>query len=257
MQRIGRWEMACNLADGARIGRLRYHGVDLLTGEPAGFRPPQSNFGHYETRPVYGYDDCFPTVEACGSWPDHGEVCWRPWSGAPTECTVASALAPLRLTRRLAFEGARLRWSFAVDNDGPAPFPVQHVMHALMPMHEIDAIELPSGQGCDARQIAADLLALPSGNVRMLYQKGLTNGVVRLGFLGGLWLTMRFPSDIFPTLGIWWNNRGYPNEHGLHRSECAFEPTPGQDSMLAHGTTMTVPAQGQLAWQIDWEIERR
>ena len=254
---IGRWEIECDLADGARIGRLRFDGMDLLTTEPANFRPPKAKYGRYETRPVYGYDDCFPTVEACEQWPDHGELCWLRWSGNPLECSAISTLAPLRFTRRLDFEASRLRWNFAAENSGLTPFPVQHVMHPLMPCDAMGAIELPAGEGYDPRHVAADLLASASGNARMLYLKNVSKGIVRVTFRRGLQLTVHFPIDLFPTLGIWWHNRGYPDEQGVRRSECAFEPVPGYDSKLINGTTLTVPAQGRLAWHIDWEVSCR
>lgn len=255
--KIGRWEIECDLADGARIGRLRYDGIDLLTTKPADFRPPKADYGRYETRPVYGYDDCFPTVEACGQWPDHGELCWLYWTGTPVACSAVSALAPLRFTRRLDLDASWFRWNFAVENSGDTPLPVQHVMHPLMPCGEIDALELPAGEGYNASQVSAELLALPQGNTRMLYLKNVTKGMVKVGFRRGLQLTMHFPIDLFPTLAIWWNKQGYPDEPGLRRSECAFEPVPGPDSMLTSGTTMTVLAQGQLAWHIDWEVSCR
>ena len=249
-----RWEMECNLADGARIGRLAYAGVDLLTTAPAGFRPPTADYGRYETRPVYGYDDCFPTVEACGDWPDHGELCWLKWSGSPADCTVTSALAPLRFNRRLEFAPDRLRWHFAVANLGATPCAVQHVMHPLMPLGEVVDLVLPAGDGYDAARVAADLLSLEHSQTRMLYLPKVRQGQVRIGFREGLQLKVRFPTDLFPTLAIWWNHLAYPDEAGLRRSECAFEPVPGPDSRLANGTTMVVPANGALNWSIDWEV---
>ena len=66
----GSWRMECDLADGARIRRLRFQEADLLTAKPEAFRPPQADYGRYETRPVFAYDDCFPTVEQCAHWPD-------------------------------------------------------------------------------------------------------------------------------------------------------------------------------------------
>lgn len=254
LERFGPWEVACDLADGARLGRLRCHGVDLLTTAPASFRPPAGDYGRYETRPVYGYDDCFPTVDACGPWPDHGELCWLPWTGSVLDCTAASTLAPLRFQRRLEFHADRLRWHFAVGNAGVMPLPVQHVMHPLLPLDAITTVELPPGPGYDAAAVAAELRAQTAGTARMLFLQNVSEGVVRLGFRGGLRLTMRFPLDLFPTLGIWWNHRGYPAEPGLPRSECAFEPIPGSDSTLTHGTTMNVPAGGELSWRIDWEV---
>lgn len=254
LQRFGPWEVACDLPDGARLGPLRCHGVDLLTTAPARFQPPAGDYGRYETRPVFGYDDCFPTVDACGPWPDHGELCWLPWSGSVVDCTVSSRLAPLRFRRRLEFHADQLRWHFTVFNAGQAPFPVQHVMHPLLPLDAIESIELPPGSGYDACAVAAELRNQPAGTARMLFLQDVAEGAVRLSFRGGVRLTTRFPLNLFPTLGIWWNHRGYPAEPGLQRSECAFEPIPGADSTLTRGTTMTVPANDELSWHIDWEI---
>jgi hypothetical protein len=254
LQRFGPWEIAGVVADGARIACLRYDGCDLLTGPPAVFRPPAADYGRYETRPVYGYDDCFPTVDACGPWPDHGELCWLPWTGSAVDGTAASQIAPLRFNRQLEFAPDRLRWHFRVHNAGVTPYPVQHVMHPLMPPEAITTVELPAGEDYEAAAVAAELAALPDGVARMLFLQNLRDGAVGLRFRGGLRLTLRFPLNLFPTLGIWWNRRGYPAEPGLPRSECAFEPVPGRDSTLAHGTTMIVPAGGELSWRIDWEI---
>ncbi|MBK8884772.1 MAG: hypothetical protein IPN67_21190 [Bacteroidales bacterium] len=79
------WHIQYAPEDGARIVSLNYSGYDLLTTEPAVFRKPGRFCGEYETRPVYGYDDCFPTVDQC-NYPggnsgcrDHGELCWQQW----------------------------------------------------------------------------------------------------------------------------------------------------------------------------------
>ena len=62
---FGPWLVEFTLKDGGRLDRLTYNNINLLTVEPDKFQPPQSDYGEYETRPVYGYDDCFPSVETC------------------------------------------------------------------------------------------------------------------------------------------------------------------------------------------------
>ena len=61
----GLWEIECLPEDGGRIATLRFAGRDFLTRAPDPFTPPAGDFGNYETRPVYGYDDCFPSVDPC------------------------------------------------------------------------------------------------------------------------------------------------------------------------------------------------
>ncbi len=248
MRKFGPWEIECDLADGARIGRLRYAGVDLLTAAPATFRPPTKDYGRHETRPVYGYDDCFPTVETCDDWPDHGELCWLKWTGSETECSVRSQRMPVTFTRRLEFSERALMWSFRATNDGDRALPVQHVMHPLMPLDDIAKIELPA--------LTKNLVALPRGSAEMLYVTDLREGRFAVRYRQGLRLTVTFSRELFPTIAIWWNNSGYPDEEGCRRNECAFDPAPGKITRLADGTTMRLPARGWLDWQVKWEVAR-
>ncbi len=80
-----KWLVEYTKEDGARLNRLSFDNHDLMTIEPELFHPPSTDYGEYETRPVYGYDDCFPSVDVCEfpgkEWniPDHGELCWLGW----------------------------------------------------------------------------------------------------------------------------------------------------------------------------------
>ena len=76
------------------------------------------------------------------------------------------------------------------------------------------------------------LLTSQPGFFGMLLLKTIGEGVVKLGFINGLKMEIRFDHKSFPTLGIWWNNGGYPPE-GRVRTECAFEPIPGTCSDLS------------------------
>ena len=248
MTAIGRWAVECEPADGARIGRLQCDGIDLLTAAPRPFRPPARDYGKYELRPVYGYDDCFPTVAPCSGWPDHGELCWLAWEGSETECSVRSARWPVTFSRRLEFGDRTLRWHFGVTNRGDRALPFQHVMHPLMPLDQVTSLELP------AAGVARRLLELPPGAVEMVHLEGGAAGRLAVGLRAGVTLRVTYPPDLFPTLSIWWNNRGYPDEAGLRRCECAFEPTPGRNPKLSDGSTLTVEAGRTLSWQVLWEV---
>jgi hypothetical protein len=70
----------------------------------------------------------------------------------------------------------------------------------------------------------------------------------------GLKLRVTYAPDLFPTLAIWWNNGGYPNEAGLRRCECAFEPAPGKTTRLSDGTTLAVEPGQSRSWQVVWEV---
>ena len=92
----------------------------------------------------------------------------------------------------------------------------------------------------------------------MLILKEITDGFVKLKFSNGLKLEIRFDHILFPTLGIWWNNKGYP-EGGQLRTECAFEPIPGTCSDLSKsfrdGVYLSVAPGEKLYWEVIWTIK--
>ncbi len=278
----GKWLMQAAPYDGARIARLAYDGYDLLTAAPRRFRPPRRDYGHYETRPVYGYDDCFPSVDPGRfpgmRWriPDHGELCWLPWAAAPVpggvRFSVQSRKLSLTFSRTMIFDGNKLRWRFAVRSQAGHPLVFQHVMHPLMPLDKIDVagLKLPDCDTVfdDARKcvwlpgrddIIRRLESKRPGGVDMLILRGIKTGRLKVAFKQGPALHVGFPAKKFTALGIWWNNRGYPDEPGCRRCECAFEPIPGETSSLAAAARMrgalTVLPGKSLRWAIDWEIK--
>ena len=276
----GPWHVQCVPGDGARISRLRFRGVDLLTREPAGFHPPIGDHGRFETRPAYGYDDCFPSVDACAypeggfDVPDHGELLWLPWDVRAGDgrlvCSVASELLPVTFTREMVFGDASLEWRFGVRNASDLALPFSHVMHALMPPGEVVSLRLPacaavvseSGRpwtrGNDPTVAAEHLLGLRPPAAEMLLLRGCRAGRAEVDLRGGLTVAVVFPVDLFPTLGVWWNVGGHPAEAGLERFECALEPMPGPWSSLARshaeGQCLTVPPGASLAWTIAWHV---
>jgi hypothetical protein len=277
---FGPWSLEISPEDGARVRRLAFNGHDLLTTEPQQFRPPGPPYGPYETRPVYGYDDCFPSVVPCPypekDWivPDHGEVCWLGWDcrdlADGIRCSVRSRVLPLVFARTMIFESSRLIWDFEVANEGRVPLPVQHVMHPLVDPRKIAGIKLPGFRRVydDAAKDYLDLhsseaveeflLGLPHGKTAMLFLRDVDEGEVEWTYRNGLTVFSSFPVDLFPSLGIWWDNAGHPQIPGLARSECAFEPTPGNTSSLAvsweEGGSLEAPPGNALRWRVVWEV---
>jgi len=140
--------------DGARIRRLAYRQKNLLTPPPRFFTPPRHHDGQYEKRPVYGYDDCFPTVDPCPypggnlDLPDHGEACWLKADcfalKSGLKCVFVSRLLPFVFEREMIFDGNCLTWIFTVVNTGRKVLPFIHVMHPLMPVSKVRQVELPA-----------------------------------------------------------------------------------------------------------------
>lgn len=276
----GSWYVEYSSKDGASLNRLCYDGFDLLTTKPETFHSPSTDYGRYETRPVYGYDDCFPTVDSCVfpdlDWtvPDHGELCWLSWKTSAKSdrlsFSVSSKTLPLLFKREMHFTETGITWAFEVLNESDKILPFQHVMHPLMPLHEIVHVDLPpfksvineiSNQTMDLKNPEAVqdfLLNQASGTANMLLLQRVEIGKMSWTFRNGFRLEVTFPEKYFPTIGIWWNNSGYPDEEGCRRNECAFEPIPGPTSVLTEaykdGSCLSVPPGKRFTWKIQWKI---
>jgi hypothetical protein len=277
---FGPWEIEYSPADGGRIDSLSYNKVELLTTELQNFHPPKKDYGVYETRPVYGYDDCFPSVDSCNypgmDWkiPDHGELCWLSWD-VKTDTSrlifsVESKGLPISFMREMQFTDNELIWIFKVHNNGDKRLPFQHVMHPLMPLSEIIEINLPefdlvfdeiAQKKTDLNHpeaIQTFLLNQPPGSTNMLFLNNIQKGLMAWKYRNGLGIEATFSEKIFPSIGIWWNNLGYPDEENIQRNECALEPIPGDNSVLTEaiktGKHLSVKPGDTISWKIPWRI---
>lgn len=276
----GPWFVEYELDDGARISRLCYRDFDLLTTAPDQFKQSSKDFGEYENRPVYGYDDCFPSVEACKypglDWvvPDHGELCWLEWEAQVQSdkivFSVESEGLPIIFKRTMHFRNSQLYWSFEVQNRGDKNLPFQHVMHPLIKLTEIKDLKLPnfsslnkeSGEEFEFKTPKAlrdYVLTRVEGETHMLYLQNQRGNFVDWTYKNGLQVRMIFPGEIFSSIGIWWNYLGYPNESGLRRDECAFEPISGTSSKLDdaydEALSLFVEPNEIKSWNIMWEMK--
>jgi hypothetical protein len=278
----GSWEVIYSPEDGARIDRLAFAAKDLLTAEPLSFSPPSTDYGEYENRPVYAYDDCFPSVNSCIypglDWqiPDHGELCWLSWEVTENpDClifSVRSKILPILFKREMHFNESGIDWSFKVVNEGDSDLPFQHVMHPLFPLDQITAVEFPPFESVydeiekrkidleDPKSVRDFLLHQPVGSTKMLFLNNIKTGNMSWSYRNGITIEATFSESDFPTIGIWWNNNGYPDEDGCRRNECAFEPIPGNNSTLIDaikdGNCLSVLSGEIYSWQIQWKIKQ-
>ena len=276
-----KWFVEYTTEDGARLDKLAYDNYDLITTKPVSFRPPTTDYGEYETRPVYGYDDCFPSVDVSEypvkEWniPDHGEICWLSWDAISKPdnliFTVRSKVLPVIFKREMIFSKNKIIWKFEVKNEGDKTMPFQHVMHPLMPLDEVVNFELPNYKSLynaisdqimselnNPEAVKTYLLNQKVGSANMLFLQKVDGSEMSWTYKNGLHLKVSFPIELFPSIGIWWNNSAYPNEDGCRRNECAFEPIPGFNSTLMdnykNGTCLSVSPVQIFTWQINWEI---
>lgn len=278
--RYKKWYVKYIPEDGARLGRISFDGFDLVTTKPEVFKAPKEDYGLYETRPVYGYDDCFPSVET-GTYPgkdwivpDHGELCWLSWQSEQgvdlLSFSVKSQNLPVVFKRELQFTEDALTWNFEVLNLGESDIPFQHVIHPMIPLNKVKKFSLPDFETVyDATnekildlQTPADvnsyLLSKEKGTADMLFIQHIIGNEIGLTFTGDLNMRITFPAEHFNTIGIWWNNSGYPDEKGYRRNECGFEPITGLSSNLSaeykRGKYLSVAPGKCFKWQVNWKM---
>ena len=280
--RFGPWRIVFSPEDGARLNCLAYENTELLTAEPQNFHPPQNDYGAYEKRPVFGYDDCFPTVDSCifpsSDWhiPDHGELCWLPWQIKKESnhlmFSVTSKNMPVKFFRSMRFDQNNLTWNFKVINNTEKYLPFLHVMHPLMPLDEIADVRLPQFKSvydeiaqktvffADAEAMQNFLFSRSYGTSNMLILREIDEGRINWEYKSGLRLEVLFSKKLFPSIGIWWNNHGYPDEDNCRRIECAFEPIPALESNLANAyqseKCLGILSGKSLSWQIRWLLSK-
>ncbi len=200
-------------------------------------------------------------------------MCWQKWhtetEGNLLICSTDCIQPAVNFKRILGFEENRLKWRFETTALDETNSVFLHVMHALLPVDKISRIEVP---GCrkiydelnsqipgmkSTAELGEHLLAIQPGSYSMLLLRELEEGFVRLWFSNGLKLEILFDIKLFPTLGIWWNNGGYP-AGGQLRHECAFEPIPGTSSDLLKscrdGVCLNVAPGEKTCWEVTWII---
>jgi len=279
--KYGNWLVEYIPEDGGRIGRLCYKDYDLLTVEPKQFFPPKKDYGEYETRPVYGYDDCFPSVESSQfpdmEWivPDHGEICWLSWEveKSPDSLifSVNSEKLPVTFKREMKFSENAIVWNFQIINHSDKTIPFQHVIHPLMPLDEIIDFELPNFKtlfDSIAKKEISELntpdavkeylFSQEVGKTNMFFLREIEGNELTLKFKNNLNLKMIYPLEHFSSIGVWWNNSAYPDEEGCRRNECAFEPIPGLTSSIKESYETNkcqfVLPNKTFTWQLIWEF---
>ena len=74
----------------------------------------------------------------------------------------------------------------------------------------------------------------------MVHLAGIAQGRCTIGFRHRRRLTISFDRALFPTLGIWWNHLGYPDEAAGTNDQCLVMYCEGDDC----GVTCVPHAEG-------------
>jgi hypothetical protein len=248
--------------------------LSVRTGEEF-LLPPISEYAHvspladFSTGDGGGFDECLPSVAACGSIAcepsilDHGDL-WRvPWRvDSEDRAVVLHAEAtsrPLRLTRRATLEHATLVLEYDLVNLSDSPTSWLWSAHPLLRVAAGDRIVLPDG----IREVAVEYSAgghfargtsipwpiatSPSGITTDLSRvtkrdaKTAHKLFARLGGSGwgalyrrefGQGLVVRFDPNALPFLGMWICSGAWPSFGEARQYTVALEPTTSDGDSL-------------------------
>lgn len=278
--RDGDWEVSCDARDGGRIGSICWRGRELLT-QPhlidGSFQAPADDLGEYETRPVFGYDDCWPCLEAC-SWSgmgrqvrDHGELVWREWEVCVEDGALVGQVGDTgwRFDRRTSSIDGVLVFDYVCANTGDVPFPMSWAGHVLIAPEAVMNLSLPGhgrlaqgsmhgggkpfrGQG----DIWTYLQSQPRGEATFVVLGSLSSSCLRLRLDDLDW---RWSVDgiAHPAIGLWYNLRGYPSGE-LARAEFGIEwmtsPACTFDDPAQLSDSLVLQPGEEHRWQMRWEI---
>lgn len=256
---------------------LFQHPCDLVV-------PPYgADFSRFDSS---GFDEVFPSIDACyhpldgTPVPDHGEVWALPWQveqdGEQLHCRVESPTLPYRLEKRLALQGSRLRIDYATHNLGEQPLAFIWTPHALLNFNRHSRLQVPAGLqevmsvgdansplgawGTRHPYPGTDLdLSRPwrAGDAhceKYYFTESLQEGWCRLLQTDiKRQLTLAFPVQQVPWLGVWKTQGGYRGDVNI-----ALEPCTGvyDDVYLANriDRVSRIPARGRYDWFLELEV---
>ncbi|MCL2343473.1 MAG: hypothetical protein FWC62_06215 [Firmicutes bacterium] len=237
----------------------------------------------YNAVDVGGFDEMFPTIDACfyesAPWegarlPDHGEVWSLDWDcAAEWDCIhaqVHGVRLPYTLTKRIHFTSeADLRIDYTLENLSPFDLDFVWAAHAMFAMEENSAVLLPDG--CESGTLAfshGELLGTFGDSVELqsvlqidrpherYMDKFYIDGDLPSGWCGVFHPSdhsayrLSFPVETVPYLGVLLSR-------GLHLGNCAIlEPCTGAfdrpDRAKAFGKNSVLKAMSSYTWYLEF-----
>jgi len=107
----------------------------------------------FDISPLIGADECLPTIAPC-RWngrelPDHGEVWARKWeldelTATRIRTSIRMQFLPLILERTISLAGNKALFEYVLTSISNQPERFLWAFHPLMPIEDIEEIELPA-----------------------------------------------------------------------------------------------------------------
>lgn len=220
--------------------------------------------GPYLDADAYGFDEMFPSLYECDypedPWKgvhiaDHGDVWYAKWEAKSDAKSITlnynDPRFGCRLTKRIHFPSAdTARIDYTLDNPTPHPFLHLWAAHLLTPLTPDIRVQLPEGTLFGKTEGFGDFdfvkEATPAGLPYLrdvsLFKTGTACKYISIGRVTegrcdwhdlktGAGFELRWPVDVVPYLGLWYNRGGWPSAgNGLHHM--GIEPTMSPTDVL-------------------------
>jgi galactose mutarotase-like enzyme len=270
---------------GARITSVksRRDGREWLSAAHEDERLAPSYGARFTDTDHFGWDEMFPTVDACvypvepyvgQTVPDHGELWSATWEVVDETSTsisqrVHSDHFGYTFERSLVLEGATLRtqYSCVVDESTPATLPmlwalhpqfaVRHGSRVLLSKEPAYLLDTTDATFVQRVEWNGDLVVerdVKPGDDRMLYAAPEAVHEARIVDPNGASLSLTWDRAFAPYLGIWMDNGRFASERVV-----ALEPTNGFFDELARaqrsGTVGLFTPGRRVSWWVRVGIE--
>lgn len=268
-------------------------GYEYMVQRPNGIYRDQPFDGIYTEGECSGFDDMFPTIDACEyqlpPWKgvkmsDHGEVWSLPWTyrilGNTLEMEVKGIRYSYLLKKIISLtEGNGLQWTYKLFNNSESDFEFLWAGHFMINAAEGLQIELPPdckeavsvlsasgreyGEKVDwplqkdknKKIYRADIMRSPSekGFEKFYFPNKLEKGCCRLIYPDGKLLTLSFSSETVPHLGLLVNENGWDGLYNLFVEPCTV-CFDRPDIARRYGQISKVNARGTYTWSLQVNI---
>ena len=249
----------------------------------------------YENYDTSGFDECFPTIEACEveeeggqmlSWPDHGEVWAQPWSyqiqNNGVLFSVQGRALNYRLFRFVTLQAQELLFQYRLENRSGMGFHYIWAAHPLIRVSPGSRIVLPEevnqvfinwatppqlGEYGELRpwplMDGKDLSVVQdrrSGIALKCFTNPLNRGQAQITFPESQEvLAIEFEPEENPYLGIWITYGGWPGYSSRKHLTVGLEPTSGRPDSLARamerGECRYLPPETETRWDLHLRVE--
>lgn len=274
---------------GGKIAQIHYKAsqCNLLIPPQRPYRPIPID-GDWLKHDTSGMDDCFPNV-AAGTYPeppwsgaklpDLGEWTHLVWSIEKSErgelvMRAEGHALPYTAIKAIRFADEHtLHFSYSVVNHGPHSFRYLWSAHPLIAVGERFELEFPHGDltfrlfpptadsftwpNFKGTQLSNDWI--PSGTTLKIFVTGFSQGTCELA-LPNHTLRFAFDTHVLPSVGIWFNNFGFPRDGNRPFRCIAVEPCTTSSDLLDHldaSAYAQVPPRATALWEMQLTILTR